>query len=65
MQKAKIDEQVDEGVLVGDGFAVAKNGALDAEGFGLGVDALDGGALVVDKFVGIGVTVEGVTETSA
>jgi hypothetical protein len=51
VQKAKIDEQVNECVLVGDGCAVAEVGALDAEGGGLSVDALDGGALVVDEFV--------------
>ena len=62
MQEAEIDEQINQGVLVGDGLAVAKNGTLDAESFGLRVDALDGGALVVDEFVEIGVAVEGVAE---
>ena len=65
MQKAEIDEQINERVLVGDGFAVAKNGALDAESFGLRVDAFDSSALVVDEFVSVAGTVEGVAEASA
>ena len=65
MQEAEIDEQINERILVGDGFAIAKDGALDAEGNGLRVDAFDGGALVVDAFVGNGVTVEGVADACA
>ena len=62
VQEAEIDEQINEGVLVSDGFAIAKNGTLNAEGFGLGIDTLDGGALVVYTFVKIAVAVESVAE---
>ena len=62
VQEAEIDEQINERVLVGNGLAIAKNRTLDAESFGLRVDALDGGALVVDEFVSVAGTVEGVAE---
>ena len=57
-------------------FAIAKNGTLDAESFGLSVDGLsmapkratyghlafDSSALVVDEFVSVAGAVEGVTD---
>ena len=51
LQEAQVDQDVDQGVEVSDGGAVADVRALDAEGDGLAVDAFDGGALVVDVLV--------------
>ena len=65
LEEAQIDEDVGEGVEVGDGASVADVRVLNAESDGLGVDALDGGALVVDALVEVAVTVEGVTQASA
>jgi len=65
MQEAEVDQEIDEGVVVGDGGAVAQMGSFDPQGNGLRINALDGSALVVDEFVGNGVTVEGVTQTRA
>jgi hypothetical protein len=48
VQGAQVDQDLDEGILVDDGPAVALPGALDAKFLGLGIDALGGGALVVD-----------------
>ena len=45
---AQVDQDVGEGILVGDGLGVAQLGALDAEFDGLAVDAFGGGALFVD-----------------
>ncbi len=40
MQGTGVDEDVDEGILVGDGLLIAEFRAFDAELDGLGVDAL-------------------------
>ena len=65
MQGPQVDQDVDQGVLVGDGLAVAQPGALDAEFLGLGVDALGGGALLVDFFEDGVVAVELVADACA
>ena len=65
MQGAEVDQDVDEGVLVGDGPTVAQFGALDAGFDGLGVDALGGGALLVDILVDLAFAVELVANASA
>ena len=64
MQSPEIDEDIDEGVLVGNGLFVAQFGAFDAQSQGLGVNPLVGRALVVEQFIGLRVTVELVTDTS-
>jgi hypothetical protein len=51
VQGAQVDQDVDEGVLIGDSVTIAQPGTLNAEFFGLGVDALGGGALFVDALV--------------
>ena len=58
VEGAEVDEDVDEGVEVSDGFAVAEFRAFDAEFDGLGVDALGGGALFVEALVGLAGVVE-------
>ncbi len=62
LQEAQVDQDVDERVLIGDGGAIAQMWAFDAQGPGLGVDALHGGALAVEIFVWVAVAVEGVAE---
>ena len=50
LQGTQVDQDVDEGVLVGDGLTVAQLGTFDVQFEGLAVDALCGGALLVDGF---------------
>ncbi|HEY1353049.1 MAG TPA: hypothetical protein VGF67_25830 [Ktedonobacteraceae bacterium] len=49
LEGAHRDNQRDQGLEVGDGAAVAHPGTLDAEFFGLALDALAGRALDVDR----------------
>ena len=65
LQRAKVDQGVDQCVEVGDGRAIAQLGALDAEVDGLSIDALGGGALFVDLLVGLTVAVKLVTDACA
>ena len=65
LETAQVDEEVDEGVEVGDGVTVANMGTFDAEGDGLAIDAFDRGALSVDILVSLAVAVEGVAQASA
>ncbi len=58
VQGAQVDQDIDEGILVGNGLAVAQPGALDAKLLGLGVDALGGGTLVVDFLVDVAIAVD-------
>jgi len=58
LQGAEVDQHVDEGVAVGDSRAVTQFGAFDAQFHRLAVDALGGGALLVDLFVGRVLAVE-------
>ena len=48
LQEAQVDEGVDQGILVGDGGAIAEMRPFDAEGERLGVDALVGGPLAIE-----------------
>jgi hypothetical protein len=64
-QGVQVDQDVDEGVEVGDGLAIAQPGALDAEFLGLGIDALGSRALVVDFLVDVAVTIDLVADTCA
>ena len=52
LEGAEIDEDVNEGVEVGDGLAITQPGALNAQFDGLTVDPLGGGALFVELLVG-------------
>ena len=75
LQGPQVDQDVDKGIEVGDtsacgdqcrcGLTVAKFRALDAQLNGLTVDALAGGALMVDLLVGLAVPIELITEASA
>src|SRR5438445_4972893 len=58
LQRLDIDDEVGERSEVADGGAVAHLRALDAQGFGLRVDALGRGALAIEVFVGCGVAIE-------
>jgi hypothetical protein len=64
MQSAQVDQDVDKGVLIGDGLAVAKSGTFDAEFLGLTVDALGGSTLIVDAFVDVGVAIDLIADAS-
>ena len=64
MQGTQVDQHVDERILVGDGLTVTQPGALDAQFFSLGVDALGGGALLVDVLVDGTVAVDLVADAS-
>ena len=48
---AHIDNQIDKGIEVGDGTAIANLGTLDAQSFGLTVDPLTSGALDVNRVI--------------
>lgn len=61
----EIDQDIDQGVVVGDRRLVAQFGPLDAQGFGLTEDAFGGCALPVKPFVILTLTVELVTDTGA
>lgn len=59
----EIDQDIDQGVVVGDRRLVAQFGPLDAQSFGLTEDAFGGCALPVKPFVILTLTVELVTDT--
>lgn len=63
MEGMQVDQDVGQRVVIGDGKPVAQFGTLNAEFDGLGVDALGGGALLVDLLVGVAVAVELVADT--
>jgi len=54
----EIDEDVDQGVVVGNGLAVAEFGTFDSEGFGLGIDRFAGGTLDIELLAGIRVAIK-------
>src|SRR5258707_6337921 len=51
LEGTHIDNQIDQRIEIGDRASVAHFGALDTQLFGLAVDALAGGALVVESAV--------------
>ena len=65
MKGTEVNEDVDEGVTIGNGVVVPKFGSLNAEGFGLRIDAFGGSALVVELLVRLALAVELVTDASA
>ena len=65
LQEVQIDQNVDERILIGDGFAVAQMRTLNAQVDRLCVDAFQGGALVISELIGLTVTVKGVAQARA
>ncbi len=51
LQGAQVDQRIGQGIEVGDGLAVAEFRAFDAQLDSLAVDALVGGALLVDFLI--------------
>lgn len=64
-QGMQVDEQIDQGVKVGDRAPIAQTRALDTQGDGLGIDALGGGALGVHGLVVGAAAVELVAQARA
>jgi len=64
-KETEIEEQVDQGVAVGDGLTIAQLGPLDAQLDRLGVDAFAGRALAIHRLVLGAVAVKFVTGASA
>jgi len=65
VQGTEIDQNIDEGVLIGDGPTIAQSGALNTQCFGLGVDTLGGSALLVDFLEEGTIAVELIADASA
>ena len=65
MQGAQVDQDVYEGVLIGDRLSVAQLGVLDTQRDGLTVDALGSSALFVNLFVSLAVSVKLVPDAGA
>jgi hypothetical protein len=58
LEGVQINQDVGQGVLVGDGIAIAQLGALDPEFHRLAVDAFGGSALLINFLVGFAFAVE-------
>ena len=61
MQGAKIDEDIDQSIEIGDGLLVTQSGTFDSQFFGLCIDPFGGGALFVNFLIKGGLPVELVT----
>ena len=48
----EIDDEIDEGIVVGNGLSVSDFGSFDPKCDRLGVDAFGGGSLLIDLLVG-------------
>jgi len=59
LESTYIDNQIDQGIEVGDGAAIAHSWSLDAKFFGLAVDAFCRGALRIDGMVEWTVAIQG------
>lgn len=57
----QVYQHIDQGIVIGDGSAIAQLGAFNTQGYGLAVDALGSGALFVDPLVDLAVAVELIT----
>ena len=64
LEGVQINQDVGQGVLVGNGIAVAQLGVLDPEFHRLAVDAFGCSALLVDLFVSFAFAVELVAQPS-
>jgi hypothetical protein len=62
LEGVQVYQHVDQGIVVGDGWATAQLGPLDAEFLGPGVDAFGGHTLLVDVLVEVIVAVDRVFE---
>ncbi len=62
VQGPQVDEDVEQGIEIGNGLTVAQLGAFNAKGSGLGVDTFSGSALAIDMLVGWRGTVEFVAD---
>ena len=65
LKRSQIDQNINEGVDVGDGLAIAEFRAFDAERNGLAVDALRCRALAVDFLIRIALSIQLMTDTDA
>ena len=65
LQEAQVDQQINQGVLVGNGAAIAQVRALDAEGDGLGVDAFHRRALAIEILVEGALAIQRIAQAGA
>ncbi len=65
LEGMQVYQHVDQGIVIGDGCAVAQLGTLDTQNHGLTIESLTGGALLVDVLVDGAVTVELIPDASA
>jgi hypothetical protein len=65
LQQAEIDQGVGEGVEIGNGIAIAKMRAFNAESNCLAIDAFGGRTLAINLFVDWALSVDGVTQAGA
>jgi hypothetical protein len=65
LQGAQVEQEIDQGVEIGDRGAIELLGALDTRLFGEGIDALCCSALLVELLVGLAVAVQLVANTCA
>jgi hypothetical protein len=63
MVSAEVDEDIDEGVEIGNGLLITELWSLNTEGFSLRVDTLGAGALFAKVLVRGSVPVELIAET--
>ena len=65
LKGAQVEQDVDQGVEIGYGGAVAQLGMLDTETERLAEEAFGGGVLGIDRWLGFGVAIELQAETCA
>jgi hypothetical protein len=65
LEGAQVDQDVNEGVAIGNRVAIAQLGAFDTEFDGLGIDPFGSSPLLVGLFVELAITVKLVADTSA
>ena len=65
VQGAEVEQDVNQGVLIGDCLLVAESGALNPQSFGQGIDALGSSPLLIDLLVEVAVPIELIADTSA
>ena len=65
LQQTEIDQGVGQCIEIGDGIAITKVGAFNAETNCLAVDAFGGGTLRVDFFIGLTVPVQRISKSCA
>lgn len=65
LQGAQVEQDIDQGIDIGDGLPISDFRTFDAQLHGLTVDPFAGGSLLVDPFVGVTVSVKLIAEASA